>query len=170
MSKVPNLNLFSLEKVKLSEQEIIYLLHQNMKVKPENPEYKASYKKIIELLLDYIQRRSKRKNHQTRKQKFLERMDMVLFIAAKYDNRFWMTFAVKHGAHDTYYYHRYKLINGELIDVHEGCFSDEEREVSEIAMMDCATIEEAKESASRARLGLFLRIYNLDVDDDELSE
>jgi hypothetical protein len=163
------------EKGKLSEKELINKLHVNLAIKENDPSYSTIFKETCNLLIDYLQRRrrkSKRKKHQTPQQRFLEKMDVLLFVASKYDNRFWMTFAVKHGGHDAFYYHRYQLIDGVLIDSHENCNTEEEKSLCENAVLNVYSIEEARDAAQQARLNLFLlntRItyHCYDSDDDE---
>ena len=159
MSVIPILDLTGVAKQKLTEREILNKLDEKLQVKPDHPEYESSFNEIRDLVLEYIQRRVKKK----RKQKLFERMDVLLFIASKYDNKFWMTFAVKHGGHDKYYYNRYQLIEGELIDAHEGCSTEEEKELCEKAILNCSTVEEARENSTQARLNFFLINTNLEI-------
>lgn len=93
MSVIPILDLTGLAKQKLTEREILNKLDEKLRVETDHPEYKSSFNEIRDLLLEYIQRKVRKR----RKQKFFERMDVLLFMASKYNNKFWMTFAVKHG-------------------------------------------------------------------------
>lgn len=153
------------------EQRIFNRLHQYLGIGENDHRYKDAILITSTILIEYITTNLKRKNKKLIvRDRFVKKMDRLLWIALQYDHQFWIYFAVKHGGRDVNYPNRFQIIEGQLLDVHEDCLSDEHRLATENAIIGCLTIIAAKDKISLALLNKQLDKFHLQfVYDDDIN-
>jgi hypothetical protein len=153
------------------EQRIFNRLHQYLGIGENDYRYKDSILITSVVLIEYITTGLNKKNQRSKfRNRFLQKMDMLLWIALQYDHQFWIYFAVKHGGRDVNYPNRFQIIEGQLLDVHEDCPSHEHKLAAENAIIGCRTVRDAREKISLALLSNRLDSFYLQFvyeDDDQ---
>jgi hypothetical protein len=98
------------------DQRIFNRLHQYLRIGENDHRYKDAILITSTILIEYILTNLKEKNKRSdTRNRFLQKMDMIFWIALHYNHSFWMFFAFRHGGRDIVHPNRFVIIEGQLI-------------------------------------------------------